>query len=499
VTLAATLRARVLLAALLAGTTAAPLVAHPTLRRSVPGAGDTLRTSPRELRLTFSEAVEHSLSFIKLFGSDNRVVPLSPVSASQGDRSTLTVAVADPLPPGSYTVAWQAAGSDGHPVRGRFTFVVTASTAADPAGLGVPAGERGADTTARGTAARAGGHHPEAAFPADARFGVEGPLYIAVRWLTFAALLAAIGVVGFEYLVARPVRRRGQPGSELVVDAARRRAAWLGAAAAGLLLAAGAARLATQAAAMQEPGAAFDGALLPAMLLRTTWGWGWLLQLAAASAAFAAFRRVRRAPERGWLAALFATLALAVTPSLAGHAVAADWYAPLPVLADSLHVLGAGGWLGTLLVVVLAGLPATAGLEARARGPMVAELVNAFSPAALVFAGLAAGTGLFAAWLHLGTLPALWQSRYGRTLLLKLAVLAGVAVTGFYNWRRVRPALGDEIGVARLRRSSTIELLIALAVLLVTAVLVATPPPGDGAPERRSQGHGAIEGFASGG
>lgn len=79
-------------------------------------------------------------------------------------------------------------------------------------------------------------------------------------------------------------------------------------------------------------------------------------------------------------------------------------------------------------------------------------------------------------------MPALWQSRYGRTLLLKLAVLAGVAATGFYNWRRVRPALGDELGTARLRRSSAIELPIGLAVLLVTAVLVATPPPGDGAP-----------------
>ncbi len=150
---------------------------------------------------------------------------------------------------------------------------------------------------------------------------------------------------------------------------------------------------------------------------------------------------------------------------------------PLPILADGLHVLGAGGWLGTLLAILLAGIPTAWQAGPSQRGAAVAELVNAFSPVALACAGLAAVTGLFAAWVHLGTLPALWQSTYGRTLLVKLAVLSVVAATGAYNWRRVRPALGGDPATARLRRSASLELAVAAAVIAITAVLVATPPP----------------------
>jgi putative copper export protein len=92
------------------------------------------------------------------------------------------------------------------------------------------------------------------------------------------------------------------------------------------------------------------------------------------------------------------------------------------------------------------------------------------------------GTGVFSAWLHLGTVPALWTTGYGRTLLLKLGVASLVFGTGAYNWLRVKPALEREEAAGPLRRSATIELTVALVVLAVTAVLVATPLPS---PSRR--------------
>jgi putative copper export protein len=92
-----------------------------------------------------------------------------------------------------------------------------------------------------------------------------------------------------------------------------------------------------------------------------------------------------------------------------------------------------------------------------------------------VFAALVVGTGLFASWLHLPSPAALWQSGYGRTLLLKLAVLSLVFATGAYNWLWVRPALGADAATRRRRRSATLELAVGVLVLLVTAVLVATP------------------------
>ena len=113
------------------------------------------------------------------------------------------------------------------------------------------------------------------------------------------------------------------------------------------------------------------------------------------------------------------------------------------------------------------------------RGPLTRSLVNAFSPVALASAGVATTTGLFAAWIHVGAIPNLWGTRYGITLLIKLTVLGAVALTGFYNWRFVKPRLGTEEASAHLERSARIEVGVAIIVLLVTAVLVATPTSMD--------------------
>ena len=108
-------------------------------------------------------------------------------------------------------------------------------------------------------------------------------------------------------------------------------------------------------------------------------------------------------------------------------------------------------------------------------------MVSAFSPVALLCAAIVLLTGIISAWLRLGAIAPLWTSGYGRVLLLKLALLSGVAGTGAYNWLRVRPALGTPEATARFRKSATVELAVGIAVIVVTAVLVALPTPIDAA------------------
>jgi putative copper export protein len=147
-----------------------------------------------------------------------------------------------------------------------------------------------------------------------------------------------------------------------------------------------------------------------------------------------------------------------------------------------MHIIGAGGWIGSLAALTLIAIPtarllsdgASDGVDAR-----IAGLVRAFSPTALGFSALLGLSGLLLAWGNLGGLPELWTSIYGRTLLLKLSTLAVVVATGAYNWRRVLPALGQPAASTRLRRSSLVELLAAFVVLVITAALVATPMPGE--------------------
>ena len=103
--------------------------------------------------------------------------------------------------------------------------------------------------------------------------------------------------------------------------------------------------------------------------------------------------------------------------------------------------------------------------------------MRAFSPMALAGAAVVAVTGILNVVFQLGAISEVWSTGYGRALLIKLALLAGVGALGFYNWRRVLPGLGDDAGTHRLRRSARAELGLGLVVLLVTAVLVALPTP----------------------
>jgi copper transport protein len=391
-----------------------PAHAHALLKSSVPASGAHLGVAPRQLRLDFSESLELTFTTIILRDQTGAVVALGPVQGASDSRRAVLVSVRGALAAGTFTVEWKSAGADGHPVQGKFDFTI----APGAQGLGpLPAGS-GQD---------------------------------------------------------RPVLRRIQR-SETGLDASLgQRAASVGLAGVVVVGTAVLLRLYAQSYAMHGAARALDRGLVASMLTTTTWGRGWLLQLVGVGVALGGFWGARRGSRRGWMVAGFGVLALAFSPAFSGHAASAPQLTALAILADGLHVIGAGGWLGSLLIVLVVGIPAALRLEESARHRAVADLINAFSPTALAFAGLTAATGVFAAWIHLGQVSALWQTTYGKTLLVKLAILSVVACTGAYNWRRVKPALGSPTGTVRIRKSARLEVAVGVLVILVTAVLVATP------------------------
>ena len=456
--------------------------AHGALQRAVPAQNARVATVPRELRLTFTEPVILTFAAVELLGPSNRPVALGPLALAADSSRVLVAPVTGALEAGTYTVNWRVAGADGHPVRGSYRFTVTPEA--------IAAARAAADSSAsvaepEPAQAPPATHHDTTTFPEGAgAFDAQSPLYAIVRWFTYMALLGMIGAVAFRYAVLGLMRRGLGDVDDSVSVPASQRAASLGALCAWLLLAAALLRLIAQSVAMYGARDAADPGSLATLIGGTAWGRGWMLQVVGALVAAAGFALARRIGGN-WRLAAFGALLAAISPALSGHAVAAPRWAALAITADTLHVIGAAGWLGSLAVLLFAGVPTALRLGENRRGPAVAALVNAFSPTALAFASLVGLTGLFAGWLHLGSVSALWESGYGRTLLLKLALLSIVALTGAYNWLRVRPALGDETGTARLRRSAGIEVAVAVIVVAITAVLVATPPPAAG------MGHGA--------
>ncbi|MFN2399350.1 MAG: copper resistance CopC/CopD family protein [Gemmatimonadaceae bacterium] len=446
--------------------------AHGKLKSSKPDAGAHLAEVPSEIRLTFTEPAELTFTRIDLAGPDGALVFLTPLQYADGTKRVVFATVRSPLQAGVYTVNWQMAGKDGHPVGDSFTFIIA------PGAAGVATAETPVAPSAQAQEPTLAEHHDPVTIPIGEGFDAESPLYVAIRWATFTGLLLVIGIVAF-YLFVLGFLRRKQDAPAPMLEPASRRAARVGLWVTAVLGVVALLRLYAQSYAMHGTSRSLDFTLIASMLANTVWGWGWLLQMAAIVLCALGFRSARQGGGTGWALAALGAVVLAFTPALSGHASSSPRLAPLAILADGIHVIGAAGWLGSLLVVVAVGIPAALLVEEGARGAAVADLFNAFSPTALTFAGMTMFTGVFAAWIHLGTVSALWQSQYGKILLLKLAILSLTAGTGAYNWLRVKPSLGNESGAFRIRRTARAELVIGVLVLIVTAILVATPTPVD--------------------
>jgi len=297
---------------------------------------------------------------------------------------------------------------------------------------------------------------------------VSAPAQASVRALLFAGIMGMIGALLAVWRLA-PAFDQADARHE-----ADRRARSLFRLAAALTSLAIAARLVQQAAAFADTPAEWP-TTVSLVVTQTTWGIGWVVQaLALPVAAFLEPGGGRHAPVRAWLLGLV-LVALAATPALSGHAVGAPRLSSLAVVLDATHVLAASAWIGTLATLAIVALP----LARRTGSEATLRLLARFSPIALTSAALLAATGLFASWLHLESIGALLKTEYGQMLLRKLVLLAGVVAAGAYNWKVATPRLAAGGDGAELRRSVAIELALAVAVVAMTAVLVATPLPAE--------------------
>lgn len=443
--------------------TAVPV--HTELRESHPGDGDVVREPVSEILLIFTTPVQAELSRVIVLGPAGRPLSAGPVGHPSGDeRDRLVIHLDEPLPQGQYEVEWRTVAPDGHVVEGEFAFEVAAE-APDAAPVEEP-------------------REPvEEAVPPEPPAQVERlpdpglvPAGTAQRWIHLLATVLLLGVVAFRSGVLGA--RRHQAELAAVAERARgglRRLAWT----AGILLAITLiTRLTHQLGELGgDDGRAWD--LLPFLLFRTAWGAGWFLHLAAIVLVVTGLVVAKRegGAGRGWGILVGAAILLPLVPALQGHAMGSDARAlAIPILW--VHVAAVGTWLGGLLVLVLVGLPAVKKAGPSEGGlPRLARLVNAFSRVALVAVAMIVVSGAANTFL-VGPGPAgIVESTWGRTLLLKLALLAGAFLLGFYNWRRVRPALAERPDPGALRIPATVEAIVGIIILLVTAALVATPLP----------------------
>jgi putative copper export protein len=288
-------------------------------------------------------------------------------------------------------------------------------------------------------------------------------------WLLFLSLSISIGVaLGRWVVLPAPAVHPGLGERGLERAAAR-----LGLGAALLLLVALGLVLVRQLLEFRDPFEPW-GEELRFLLGGTAWGTTWTVGLVGAGVALVGFGLAAAGAGAGWPLATGASLALGAFPAFTGHANASDLRF-LTLVSDTLHVWGAGGWVGGLTLVLFLEL------RRRPRGEtsgasLLPWLVPRFSRLAVASVAVLLATGIFASWVYIDGWSGLFGTRYGRVLLLKLALVAGVLLLGALNWKRLTPRLGNPGGPAALRRAAVAELALANLVLVATAVLVRTSP-----------------------
>ncbi len=100
--------------------------AHAHLLMARPAAGARIAQAPQTLDLTYSEALEPSLTKVAVTDQAGAHFETGGPSADPANPRKISVGLKK-LPPGTYTVVWHAVSTDTHKTQGSFRFTVTGS------------------------------------------------------------------------------------------------------------------------------------------------------------------------------------------------------------------------------------------------------------------------------------------------------------------------------------------------------------------------------------
>lgn len=411
----AALLARFLLVAAILVGGTAAAAAHATLLRSTPAEGAVVRMLPPQATLTFSEAVTPLV--IELLRPDGGSVRL----IGNASGTSLTIALpANDAPNGTYLLSWRVVSSDGHPIGGYSTLSVGSPSATPPA---VPELN---DPTLRAALWAA-----KLALYLGLFFGGGGAF--ALAWLTPKSRhgMAVVTVFTALGLVAAPVSF-GLQGLDAL----------------GAPLALFGQPVTWQAAAATSYGFTAAVAFMALALA--------LLALASESAL-----------ARGLALAALAGTGAALAASGHASAAAPQWLTRPMVF---IHGAGIALWAGALVPL---------GLACRHRAPDAGEALRRFSAAIPYAVAALIAAGVVLAVIQVESVPALWQTAYGRLLLIKLVLVVPLLLLAAVNrWKLTQPSLGAQPAAQqRLARNIAVETLVMAAILAAVAGFRFTPPP----------------------
>ena len=421
----------ILVGVLALGTTAAS--AHATLESSSPADGQSVLTSPSEIRITFSETVTTISGGLSVLNADGKTVDTGN-SEIVGGR-TLVAPISETLSDGTYVATYRVLSADGHPVSGSILF-----------GVGNGALDRSAQPSSTG----------------DRLWEIIGGIS---RFIMYLAALVAAGVAFFLAFIHDRAEDRWR-----IVPFVRIGSILALLSAIGIVM--------SQAALLTGKGA---GAVTDSTVLRDVLNQNLGWSLALLMIGLAAVHLSTDIPKKVVSQSLAVYGGLAVTVSFAvwGHATELSPTA-ISLAADAIHATAAALWLGGLvgLVMVLSvrtpeTVRATAGIIGRF------SRMAFWSVIALTLAGLTltiTGSG--------ASLNSILTTTWGQLVLAKIGLTLIIVLIAAWNRRTLVPSLTSptentgELAVrwATLLRTIRAEAVLLVAVVALTAIVVNVPP-----------------------
>jgi copper transport protein len=402
-------------------------LAHAGLEASVPSANAVLEVGPSNIELDFNEAVDAELANIELYDQEATLIP-----TGVPERITDDTAVRASVPTvgdGVYVVVWRVPSADGHVVNGLFSFQVGAQATGVDVGALIDKVSGNAtanstvgrlDTAARllaliGLIVTFGGGLLALQIPDQSSGGTSNRVLLWMAWVfLLAGSLGSFGLYGAKVVAGSP-------------SDAIKPSVW------GKVV-----------------GSHTASVLLVRVML--------VLVLGALLVTFA-----RRAGDVWRGAALAISVALLLTYSSIGHANA-QHPAPLWIAIDAVHLAAVSLWIGGLLMFAF-------GASTWLTDSDTERGVRRFSQTAMVAVPVIVATGVAQTLKLAGNVDDLTSTAWGRTLLVKIAVVTVlVAIGGVSQW------LLRNDGPESLKRTVFVEALIGIAVVGLAAALVALPP-----------------------
>ena len=105
-----------------------PALAHATLLQTTPADGSVVADGPAEVTLTFDQGVSTAPGAVKVLAPDGSRVDTGTSALRDGGR-LLAESLHPDLPPGTYTILWRVISADTHTVFGAQTFSVRTASA----------------------------------------------------------------------------------------------------------------------------------------------------------------------------------------------------------------------------------------------------------------------------------------------------------------------------------------------------------------------------------